>query len=61
MRVRELIEILENLEDKDMEIMAINAECNYCVKPLDVYFREESMWNQMGDGHKRVYIMYGEY
>lgn len=61
MRVKELIEILENLEDKDMEIMAINAECNYCVKPLDVYFRKESMWNQTGDGHRKVYIMYGEY
>lgn len=61
MRVKELIEILENLEDKDMEIMAINAECNYCVMPLDVYFKEESMWNTSGDAKKKVYMMYGTY
>lgn len=61
MKVRELIEELENLENKDMEIVAINAECNYCVKPLDVYFKEESMWNKAGDARRKVYIMYGEY
>lgn len=61
MTVRELIEALENLEHKDREIMAINTEYNFSVKPLDVYFREESCWNQMGDTRRKVYIMYGEY
>lgn len=61
MTVRELIKVLEDLEDKDNEIMAINSECNYCVKPLDVHFRKESCWNKSGDARRKVYVMYGEY
>lgn len=61
MTVRDLILALEDLDDKDLEIMAISEEHNMGCVALDVIFRKERVYTMSGDIRSSVYVMYGEY